>query len=131
MVYAVSLGGGLCMSPVDVCMMPTPAGPIPTPYPNTGSPSMGVPPVANVLIAGSPALNMSSKIPLTNGDEAGTAGGVQSGMIMGPVDFIQGSSKVLIGGSPAVRLTSQTMQNQNNAVGTVLAPSQTVVMVMS
>lgn len=129
--FAVTIGGGLCMAQPDVCQTPTPGGNVPIPYPNLASPELGTPPAATVLVSGMPALTMSSQIPLTNGDQAGAAGGVASGMIMGPAVFTQGSSKVLIAGNPAVRLTTPTAHNQNNAVGAVLAPSQTVVMIMS
>ncbi|MDR5826369.1 DUF4150 domain-containing protein [Caballeronia sp. LP006] len=129
--FAVTIGGGQLMAEPDVCQTPTPAGPVPTPYPNIAMPTMGTPPAETVLIGGSPALNLSAEIPMTNGDQGGVAGGVSSGMIMGPAKFTQGSEKVMIAGSPAVRLTTPTSQNQNNAMGAVLAPSQTVVMIMS
>jgi uncharacterized Zn-binding protein involved in type VI secretion len=129
--FAVTTGGGLVMAEVDVCQTPSAVGPLPMPYPNIGSPSMGMPPVTNVLIGGAPALNMGSKMQLSNGDEPGVNGGLLSGKNMGQVAFILGSATVLIGGSPAVRLTAQTSHNANNAIGAVLAPSQTTVMIMS
>lgn len=129
--FAVTLAGGQLLADPDVCNLPTPAGPVPTPYPNIGVPSMGSPAADKVLISGSPSLNMGSEISITNGDQAGATGGVASGVIMGTAKFTQGSEKVMIAGNPAVRLTSPTSQNQNNAVGVVLAPSQTVVMIMS
>ena len=129
--FAVTIAGGQLMAVPDVCNTPTPAGPVPTPYPNTAMPAMGTPPVENVMIGGSPALNLSSEIPMTNGDQGGTAGGVASGTFMQAAKFTQGSQKVMIGGNPAVRLSSPTSHNNNNAIGAVLAPSQTVVMIMS
>lgn len=129
--FAVTIAAGEMMAEPDVCQVPTPAGPVPTPFPNIAMPMMGTPPAETVLICGAPALNLSSEIPLTNGDQAGVAGGVASGMIMGPARFTEGSMKVMVAGSPAVRLTSPTTQNQNNAMGAVLVPSQPVVMIMS
>jgi hypothetical protein len=129
--FAVTIGGGQLMAMPDVCLTPTPAGPVPMPYPNMASPSLGAPPAEKVLISGAPALNMNAEIPMTEGDQAGTNGGVTCGMMSGPAKFTEGSTKVMIAGSPAVRLTTPTSQNQNNAVGAVLAPSQTVVMIMS
>ncbi|SDV47150.1 DUF4150 domain-containing protein [Chitinasiproducens palmae] len=129
--FAVTIGGGQLMATPDVCQMPTPTGPVPVPYPNIAMPTMGTPPAETVLVSGAPALNLQSEIPMTNGDQAGPLGGVTSGTIMGPAKFTQGSQKVMIGGSPAVRLTTPTSQNQNNAMGAVLVPSQAVVMIMS
>jgi hypothetical protein len=129
--FAVTIGGGQLMAEPDTCNTPTPAGPVPTPYPNLADPTLGTPPVENVLIGGTPSLNLDAEISLTNGDQAGVTGGVESAMIMGPAKFTEGSVTVMIGGSPAVRLTTPTSQNQNNAMGVVLVPSQSIVMIMS
>lgn len=129
--FALSIAGGQCLAGTDVCNVPSPAGPVPTPFPNSGMPQLGTPPSTKVLVCGMPALNKSAKIPLTNGDQAGTAGGVTSGTIMGQVEFTKGSAKVRIDGSPAVRLGDATKHNNGNAPGAILAPSQTKVMVMS
>ena len=130
--FAVTKAGGQCMAMPDVCKTPAPpAPPIPIPYPNIGMPPMGDPATVTVLIAGMPALNKSSQIPLTSGDEAGVAGGMVSGKNMGEVKFIMGSLTVKLEGAPAVRLSDPTQHNGGNAMGAVLAPSQSVVMVMS
>jgi len=129
--FALTLAGGQCMATPDVCNVPTPAGPVPTPFPNIGMPPMGTPPTAKLLVSGMPALTKASKIPLTNGDQVGTAGGVVSGMVMGQVEFVVGSAKVKFEGNPAVRLSTPTKQNGGNAMGSVLAPSQSKVMIMS
>ena len=111
----------------DICQ--TPAGPslVPMPYPNTADHSMGSPPVPNVLVGGSPAHNLMTEIPMTQGDAAGTGGGVASGSVMGSASFLDGSASVMMGGSPATRLTSPTMQNGSNCSGASMVPSQTVV----
>ena len=57
--------------------------------------------------------------------------GVVSGKMMGKVQFMMGSVTVKFEGSPAVRLSDPTQHNEGNMVGAVLAPSQSVVMVMS
>lgn len=129
--FALSIAGGQCLASVDVCNVPTPAGPVATPFPNSGMPQLGTPPSDKVLLSGMPALNKSAKIPLSNGDQAGTAGGVTSATIMGQVEFVQGSTKVRIDGAAAVRLGDATKHNNGNALGSILAPSQTKVMVMS
>jgi hypothetical protein len=80
-----------------------------------------------------PVLNQMSKIPMSNGDNAGITTGVMSGMVMGPTSFILGSLKVITGGSPSQRMTSMTGQNgfSMNCPGTLLSPSQVKVILLS
>ena len=119
------------MAMPDVCLTPAPpAPPVPVPYPNIGMPAMANPVTSKVMIGGMPALTKASKIQPTNGDQAGVSQGVASGKIMGPAEIIQGSSKVKLEGNPAVYLGNPTKQNDGNAVGSILAPSQTTVMIM-
>ena len=129
--FAVTLAGGQCMATPDVCQVPTPLGPVPTPFPNIGMPPMGNSPTTKVLVSAMPALTKASKIPLTNGDQLGTAGGVVSGKVMGEVAFIVGSAKVKFEGQAAIRLSTPTKQNAGNTVGAVLAPSQAKVVIVS
>lgn len=130
--FAVTKQNGQCMAMPDVCKTPAPpAPPVPIPYPNIAMPMMGNPATTKVMISGMPALNKASKIPMSNGDQAGVAGGLASSKIMGPAEFIMSSMKVKLEGNPAVRLGDTTKQNDGNAVGAVIAPSQAKVMVMS
>lgn len=129
--FAVTKQNGQCMAMPDVCKTPTPAGPVPMPYPNMAMPMMGNPATLKVLVAGMPALTKASKIPLSNGDQAGAAGGVASSKIMGPCEFLMSSMAVKFEGNPAVRMGDTTKQNDGNTVGAVLAPSQSIVMIMS
>ncbi len=132
--YMLNNGGAMAMSTVpDICKTPVPpAGPVPLPYPNTADTSAADPSglVMDVLVDGMPAMNMSSKVLMTSGDEAGVAGGVTSSKVKGDMIFIDGSAKVMVAGKPAVRVTCQTMHNANNTMGTVSQPSQTAVLVM-
>ncbi|TDY97876.1 UNVERIFIED_ORG: uncharacterized protein DUF4150 [Herbaspirillum seropedicae] len=130
--FAVTKQAGQCMAMPDVCNTPIPpAGPVPIPYPNIAMPMMGNPATTKVMISGMPALTKSSKITMSNGDQPGVNGGVVSGKIMGPAEFIMGSMKVKLEGNPAVRMGDTTKQNDGNAVGAVLVPSQVKVMIMS
>jgi len=115
----------------DVCLTPTPAGPVPVPYPNIAMGPMGVPAAYNVLFSAAPAHNLSTVIPLSNGDNPGVALGVASGMVMGPSRHLTGAFTVLICGAPVSRLTSMTMQNSTNCVGARIVPSQTAVLVLA
>lgn len=130
--FAVTKQNGQCMAMPDVCKTPLPpAAPVPLPYPNIALPMLGNPATTKVLIAGMPALTKASKISISNGDQAGAAGGVMSSKIMGPTEFVSGSMKVKLEGNPALRLGDPTRQNDGNAIGAVLLPSQSTVMIMS
>ena len=118
----------------DVCLVPAPpAPPIPTPFPNIAQLPMGVGAATKVLIVNMPALVQMSQIPMSSGDEAGVAGGVMSGMIMGPCTFKTASSKVFAGGQPVLMLTSMSAHNGMSpnlpAGGAIIAPSQAKVLV--
>ena len=85
-----------------------------------------------VKFVGKEVVTLKSKIPRTMGDEAGSAGGVVSGMNMGEASFKTGSSKVKVEGQPCIHLTSMTGQNgvsANAPAGMVVAPSQIKVIV--
>lgn len=129
---ASTSGGGMCQGVPDVCKTPAPpAPPVPIPYPNIAQCTMANPGTAStkVMIANMPALMLNSMITLSNGDEAGVAGGVVSGVNMGPAKFLKGSAKVLVEGKPGAYLTSMVGMNgaSPNTVGTQIAPSQTKV----
>lgn len=128
-------GGGNCMAMPDVCKVPAPpAPPIPTPFPNTGMLNQATNASMKVKICGKQTVTVKSKIPKTMGDEAGVAGGLISGMNMGPASFKKGSTNVKVEGSPVISLTSMTAHNGTNAnipAGTVVAPSQVKVLIGS
>lgn len=126
---ASTSAGGMCMGVPDVCKTPAPpAPPIPIPYPNIAQCAMANPGTAStkVMIVNMPALMLNTMISMSSGDEAGVAGGVVSGMNMGPAKFLKGSSKVLVEGKPGAYLTSNLGMNgaSPNTMGTQLAPSQ-------
>jgi len=129
--FLLNTGGAMTTATVpDVCMTPAAPSPVPVPYPNFAMSDMADPAsiVENVLVVGMPALNMGSSLLLSQGDEAGSAGGgVACGQIMGKADFVDGSMTVMVGGMPGVCLTGMTTQNANNTVGLVASPSQVVV----
>jgi hypothetical protein len=133
--FANTQMGGLNMGFPDVCLtpVPSPAGPIPTPlpYPNISEGMMGVPAVYNVLFGGTPAHNLSTVVPLSNGDNTGAMGGVASGTMMGPTRTLTGAFTVLVGGMPASRMTSVTLQNTTNCPGIQTVPSQVAVLLLA
>ncbi len=129
--FANTQMGGMAMAFPDVCK--TPAGPVivPIPYPNIAMGPMGVPPLPTILFGGAPAHNLMTEIPLTQGDDAGVAGGVVSSEVMGSSKCMDGANTVLVGGAPATRLTSPTLQNGINAPGACLVPSQVTVLLLA
>lgn len=133
--FMLNNGGAQTSASPDVCKVPTPAGPVPTPFVNLGTTQMADPGglVRKVLVVNMPALNQASKITMSNGDQPGTAGGVASNKIMGEIQFMNGSTKVMVGGKPAVRVGVMTGQNGKpvNAVGSVIQPSQNKVIIGS
>jgi hypothetical protein len=120
---------GMDMGFPDVCM--TPPGPVPVPYPNIAAGPMGVPAAYNVLFMFAPAHNLSTKVVMTNGDNAGVATGVASGSVMGPSRHLTGAFTCLVGGLPATRVTSVALQNRTNCPGVRLVPSQVKVLILS
>jgi hypothetical protein len=109
--------GGMNIVFPDVCKTPTPGGPIPLPYPNTGKSAdtaMGPP---TVKIESSMPMTKDAKYPMTTGDEAGSAGGVISGVIKGEAEFMLYSFDVQIEGKNACRFGDTLFHNKKNAMG--------------
>lgn len=129
--FALTKENGMAFAFPDVCKTPTPAGPVPVPYPNMAQLPMAEPGSMKVLIVGAPALNKSCTVPLTEGDTSGILGGVISSTEMEESKFVSSSEKVRIEGSPCVRFTDATTQNNENCVGCVVEPSQEKVLVPS
>jgi hypothetical protein len=132
--FQLTMMGGMMMGFPDVCLTPTPAGPVPVPYPNisTGTTTIPTTTALTVLTDGMPSLNQMSKVYISNGDNAGVNMGVASGTVMGPTEFILGSLTVLKQGMPAQRMTSMTGHNglSMNCPGVCLAPSQVTVLIL-
>ncbi|AUX42852.1 hypothetical protein SOCE26_042870 [Sorangium cellulosum] len=127
--FANSQMGGMALGGPDVCL--TPPAHLPVPYPNLSAQPMGVPAVYNVLVSCTPAHNMRTQVPLTNGDNAGLETGVVSHTVMGPSRHITGAFTVLVGGAPVTRMTSITLQNSVNSPGISIVPSQVKVLVLA
>lgn len=124
--------GGKALALPNVCKTPTPSGPVPVVYCSDGMLNQATDTAEKVKFVGKDVVTLGSKIPRSMCDEAGTGGGVMSGTNMDKVTFKKGSSKVKVEGQPCVHLTSATAQNGSNAncpAGTVVAPSQTKVIV--
>lgn len=117
----------------DVCLTPAPPAPapVPMPYPDIAMGPTAIPAQPKVLFACTPAHNLATVTPITNGDNVGVVTGVASGTVMGPNRPLTGSFTTLIVGMPGTRLTSANVQNNTNAPGARIVPSQPKVLVLA
>ena len=134
---ASSKEGGQCLAFPDVCKTPAPPAPFaPIPYPNMAMPNQadGGSCSSKVKINGQPTIVKGTEIPMSSGDEGGTAGGgMVSNKFKGPAKYKQGSGKVKFEGKGASYLGAMVGQNDgsnsNMPAGHQIAPSQTKVLV--
>ena len=133
MMPASSKAGGMYFAMPDVCLTPAPPSPsIPTPYPNIAQLASTSGAVTKVLIENKETVVEGNKVSRSNGDEAGTDGGVTSGCTGGQVEPKVFSSKVFFDGKKPVFLTSMSAHNGSNAnapTGAQIVPSQLKVFV--
>jgi len=134
MLPAGSKGPGMCMAAPDVCKVPAPpAGPVPTPFPNTATSANATQTSSKVMLENKDAVVEMSEIASSMGDQAGVAGGVVSSTVGDKVVFRLGSSKVKAEGKAMVFLTAMTAHNGANAnmpAGLFSVPSQAKILVM-
>jgi len=101
----------------DVCKTPSPGGPVPVPYPNiarSATLSDGTTTVS--ADGGNMCAIKGSKYGSSNGDEAGTVGGVKSNVNMKEAQWITCSMDVKLEGKGACRLSDKMTSNHENTV---------------
>ncbi len=130
--FANTQASAMHMAMPDVCNTPVGTAVVPTPYPNIAMTSTAIPTIYNMYIQAMPDHNLLTEVPISSGDEAGVSLGVASGLIIGPVSHLLGSTKVFKSGAPATMMLCTTGQNgaSPNAVGMTLSPSQVKVMIL-
>jgi len=101
----------------DVCNTPSPAGPVPIPYPNIGMSSDISGGTEKVKVEGEMAMVKGATYTKSTGDEAGSNNGLVSGSIKGEVEFMLYSFNVKFEGNNACRMTDMTLQNKKNGLG--------------
>lgn len=127
MLPATNQGVGGHVGFPDVCLTPTPAGPVPIPYPNLGFSAMGVPFAPNVLVSAMPAQNMATIKTLTM-----PHGGVAHPLFMGTGTYMIGNPTVQVNALPGANLALPTTgNNYNNPLGAQVVPSVTNVLFSS
>lgn len=102
---------GIAMSFPDVCKTPSPAGPIPIPYPNIAQSSDTADGSTTVKVDGNPIMLKSSNFRMSTGDEAGAAMGVVSNKIKGKAIPVNASFDVKVDGKNVFRLTDPMQAN--------------------
>lgn len=116
-VHAAS--SGLVTGFPDVCKTPSPAGPIPIPYPNIGQSSNTAQGSQTVKMDGNPIMLQGSNFATSSGDEAGSAGGgVASNTIKGKAEFVLYSFDVKVDGKAVPRLADIMLLNKMSAPNT-------------
>lgn len=99
----------------DVCKTPSPGGPIPIPYPNISQSATLDKGTTTVKADGGMMIaTKGSEFSLSNGDNAGTAGGVKSSTFMKESTWILYSFDVKLDGNNACRLSDKKFQNHEN-----------------
>lgn len=106
---------GLTIAFPDVCKTPTPAGPVPIPYPNIAKSSDTSKGSKKVKCDGKPICLKDSNFSMSTGDEAGSAGGgVASNKIKGKAEFINFSFDVKVEGKNVARAFDMMLHNDKN-----------------
>jgi hypothetical protein len=109
--------GGMSIAFPDVCKVPTPAGPIPIPFPNIARASDTSEGPDSVTCDGKMPMVKGAKYSKSMGDEAGTAGGVISGVNRDVAEFMLYSFDVKFEGKGVCRLGDMLFHNKKNIVG--------------
>jgi hypothetical protein len=98
----------------DVCKTPSPAGPIPIPYPNIAMSSDTDKGTKKVKVDGQPVCVKDSNFSTSTGDEAGSAGGVASSKTKGKAEFVNYSFDVQFEGKNVPRSFDLMLHNDKN-----------------
>jgi hypothetical protein len=104
----------------DVCLTPMGATPVPVPYPIVGKFDDVVLVVKSVRMCGRPTFTTASQVTKVMGDEAGTAGGVKSGVNMSICESVTASGTVRAEGNHVLRDGDVLKMNNGNTLGKVV-----------
>jgi hypothetical protein len=116
--FAHKGSGGMSIAFPDVCNTPSPAGPVPIPYPNIGMASQTSQGPTKVKTDGQMPMVKGAKYSMSSGDEAGSAGGgLLSAKIKGEAEFLLYSFDVKFEGKNVCRLGDPLFHNNKNIVG--------------
>lgn len=120
---------GVTMAMPDVCKTPSPAGPVPIPYPNVAKSSDTGQGSKKVACDGNPICLKDSCFSMSTGDEAGTAGGgVASNKFKGKAEFVNFSFDVLVEGKNVARAMDLMLHNDKNTPPTPVMQGPAIAM---
>jgi hypothetical protein len=106
---------GITIAFPDVCKTPSPAGPIPIPYPNIAKSGDTAKGTKKVSVEGKPVCVKDSNFSTSTGDEGGTAGGgVASNKTKGKAEFVNYSFDVKFEGKNVARAFDLMLHNDKN-----------------
>ena len=109
---------GMSIAFPDVCKTPTPAGPIPLPYPNVARSADASDGPQSVTVDGEMPMVKGATYSTSSGDEAGTAGGgLVSNSTKGAAEFFLYSFDVKFEGRNVCRLGDPLFHNKKNVPG--------------
>jgi hypothetical protein len=112
-VHAGSSGKSIAFP--DVCKTPSPAGPVPLPYPNVAQSADTDQGASTVTCDGNPVCVKDSNFSTSTGDEAGSAGGgVVSNKTKGKAEFVNFSFDVKFEGKSVPRALDLMLHNDQN-----------------
>ena len=105
---------GVTIAFPDVCKTPSPAGPIPIPYPNIAKSSDTAKGTSKVKCDGESTCTKDSNFSMSTGDEAGSIGGVASNKFKGKAEFVNCSMDVKFEGKAVARAFDLMLHNDKN-----------------
>lgn len=105
---------GVTIAFPDVCKTPTPAGPIPIPYPNIAMSSDTDKGSKKVKCDGNKTCTKDSNFKMSTGDEAGSVGGIISSKVKGKAEFLLFSFDVKFEGKNVTRAFDIMLHNDKN-----------------
>ncbi len=109
--------GGQSVVFPDVCKVPTPAGPVPIPFPNIAKSSDTSAGPESVTCDGQMPMVDGAAYSKSTGDEPGTVGGVISGVNLDIAEFMLYSFDVKFEGKGVCRLGDILFHNKKNTLG--------------
>ncbi|UCC71420.1 MAG: DUF4150 domain-containing protein [Gemmatimonadota bacterium] len=109
--------GGMSVVFPDVCKTPASPSPIPIPYPNIGKSSDTSQGPSKVKTDGKMPMVKGAKYSRSSGDEAGSVGGVVSGVNMSECEFMMYSFDVKFEGKNVCRMGDPLLHNKKNIMG--------------
>lgn len=109
--------GGLSIVFPDVCLTPMGPSMVPIPYPNVSTAADTSEGPTSVVCEGQMPMVKGAKYAKSSGDEAGTGGGVASGVNRNVAEFMMYSFDVKFEGKGVCRLGDPLFHNRKNTMG--------------